>query len=79
MKRSFSVHRVFPLGDYKNVQFTNSVEYSEGEEVPPAAEVYDSLIQEIYSAFFDHANAVMLMESVKTLKEKEEVWNARRS
>ncbi len=79
MKRTFKVHRIFPLGQWKNVQFTGEVEFDSGEEVPPAKEVYKDLLTEIYDAFFDHVKEVHLMESVKTVAEKEEVWRSARN
>lgn len=79
MKRTFKIHRVFPLGKYKNVQFSNEAEFDSGEEVPPVKEIYRDMLTEIYDAFFAHVKEVHLMESVKTIAEKEEIWKNARS
>jgi len=75
--RTFKVHRVFPLGDYKNVQFSAELTSERDDlDVSPAT-IYDELLDDIYMAYFKHARVLDEMKNVKSIEDQQEVWNAR--
>jgi len=77
--KTFSVERLFPLGDYKNIKFHASL-VLDGEEVDlyPAEAVYDQLVDEIYQAYFAHRLALDGMKAAGSEKSAQlDAWNNR--
>jgi len=72
-KRTLSVTRIFPLGQYKNIQLTNTQEVEDDSELDVAA-TYRELIKEVYVTFFEHASLIEKTEAVKSFAEKAEVF-----
>jgi hypothetical protein len=72
-KRTLSVTRIFPLGQYKNIQLTNAVEVGDDSNLD-VAETYRKLTKEIYLMFFEHAGLIEKTEAVKSFTEKAEVF-----
>ena len=63
MKRIYTVERLFSLGNYKNIKFNAGVEVDESDERTPE-EVLTSLVDDVYSAFFEHDRRIKRLNSV---------------
>jgi hypothetical protein len=77
--KSFTVERLFPLGDYKNIKYHAEM-VLEGDEVDlyPADAVYDQLVDDIYQAYFAHARALDAMKQAGGGRAAQEAaWNNR--
>jgi len=75
----FSVERVFPLGDYKNIKYHAAMTLVDEEvDLYPAEAVYDQLTDEIYQTYFAH---VVALDGVKAAgdvkKDQMTAWNNR--
>ena len=66
MKRTYSVERLFSLGNYKNIKFMSSVELDESDP-RPAIEVFKFLTDDVYETFFEHAHRLERLNTGKTL------------
>ncbi len=76
MERRLTVTRIFPLGQYKNIQLTNEIILNKEEFETwgnDTESIYDGLIHEIYVAYFNHRRAAEAFEAGGTLEEK---WHA---
>lgn len=82
MKRSFSVERLFPLGDYKNVKFFSSAELDLDnpedakafEEMGLAGGIVEQLTKDTYQGFFNHSRRLAQMTGAKTTDEQEKAF-----
>jgi hypothetical protein len=77
--KTFTVERLFPLGDYKNIKFISTI-VLEGEEVDvyPSDAVYDGLMDDVYQAYFEHSRLLALMKEAGADKDAQiEAWNNR--
>ena len=75
MQRRLTVTRIFPLGQYKNIQLTNEMTF-DNEEVTEETDIkglYSEMIYEVYATFYQHAKEAMAFEGGGTIDEK---WNA---
>ena len=64
-KRTFTVSRIFPLGSYKNITLTNSIEVDEQAMDSGPVDVMRELIREIHMTFEEYR------QYLKTLKGEE--------
>lgn len=76
MQRRLTVHRIFPLEQFGNLQLTNELILEEGNILDEqVAALYDNLVSQVYLAALDHRELVAEMKEVETLDEKREVLN----
>jgi len=63
MLRSYSVDRLFSLGNYKNIKFNATVELDESD-ARPSVEVFEGLVDDVYEAFFQHDRRLKRLNAV---------------
>ena len=73
MKRTYTVERLFSLGNYKNIKYMASVEVDESD-ARPAIEVFAGLTDDVYETFFQHARRLERLNTGKTLAEQEQAF-----
>ena len=92
MKRTFSVTRIFNLGNYQNLQLTQSMEVDAGEwgdmvttlddeeglsETDIPGYLVNVMLRDIYAAAIDHQAKLDAMKEVESKEEKLQVFGVR--
>ena len=70
MKRTFTVERLFSLGNYKNIKFMAAVELDESDERTPEEE-FRYITDDVYTTYFEHDRRLKRLNAVPEDKHEE--------